>query len=261
MHLDDEVTKPFVDRSILKDIRTILVVLTMLAAPGMATVADNTEECVILLHGMARTSASMYKMESELTAAGYFVANIDYPSRHHRIEVLAPMAVEAGLEQCRENVDYETVHFVTHSLGGILVRYYLDSNEIDKMGRVVMLGPPNQGSNAADALRGVPGFEWVNGPAALQLGKGPDSVPLQLGEPDFEVGIIAGNRTIDPITSQVLENPDDGRVTVDDTKLEGMSDFRLVAASHAFMMQKPKVIELVKAFLDSGNFAGYKPAD
>lgn len=199
----------------------------------------------------------MEKMQEALEDSGYAVANIDYPSRDHRIEVLAPMAVGDGLSECRNQIDYEAVHFVTHSLGGILVRYYLDGNEIEHMGRVVMLGPPNQGSNAADAMRAVPGFGWINGPAAFQLGKGPDSVPLQLGRPDFEVGVIAGNRTIDPITSQVLENPDDGKVTVEDTKLEGMTDFRLVAASHTYIMQKDDVIELVKRFLATGNFAGY----
>jgi hypothetical protein len=193
-------------------------------------------------------------MQRSLERSGYFVANIDYPSRDYEIAILAPMAVERGLEECREADDFETVHFVTHSLGGILVRYYLASNEISNLGRVVMLGPPNQGSNAADAMQDVPGFDWINGPAGSQLGKGPASVPLQLGAANFELGIIAGDRTIDPITSQVLENPDDGRVTVEDTKLEGMLDFRQVGTSHAFMMKNSEVIELVTAFLEHGSF-------
>ena len=154
----------------------------------------------------------MELMAWTLEEAGYRVANIDYPSRRYSIEELAPLAVEAGIHACSDDVDL--VHFVTHSLGGILVRYYFADNELDTLGRVVMLGPPNQGSNAADALRGVPGFEWLNGPAGYQLGKGEESIPLMLGPPDFDVGIIAGNRTIDPITSQVLENPVGGRVSV-----------------------------------------------
>jgi triacylglycerol lipase len=194
----------------------------------------------------------MELMAWALEEAGYRVANIDYPSRRYPIEELAPLAVEAGIHACSDDVDL--VHFVTHSLGGILVRYYFADNELDTLGRVVMLGPPNQGSNAADALRGVPGFEWLNGPAGYQLGKGEESSPLMLGPPDFDVGIIAGNRTIDPITSQVLENPDDGRVSVSDTRLEGMKDFRVVGASHAFMMQDSEVFDLVRNFLARGSF-------
>lgn len=185
---------------------------------------------------------------------GYRIANIDYPSREHRIEELAPMAVIEGIESCNEGGDADAVHFVTHSLGGILVRQYFAENRIDNMGRVVMLGPPNQGSIAADEMRDVPGFDWINGPAGLQLGKGEESVPLKLGPPDFEFGVIAGNQTIDPVTSSVLDDPDDGRVSIDDTKLDGMKDFRIVNASHAFIMQKTQVFLLVEEFLRTGSF-------
>lgn len=221
-------------------------------AANVATEPGNS--CVILLHGLARTSASMNKMQRALEDSGYYVANIDYPSRHLSIEQLAPIAVRDGLDECNANSSVETVHFVTHSLGGILVRYYLESNDIEDLGRVVMIGPPNQGSNAADVLRGLPGLDWINGPAGAQLGKGPDSVPLQLGRADFDVGIIAGNRTIDPVTSSVLNNPDDGKVAVEDTKLEGMADFRLVGSSHAFIMKRTDVIEYVRNFLENGDF-------
>ncbi len=144
---------------------------------------------------------------------------------------------------------------IVATLGGILVRQYLQTNSIDELGRVVMLGPPNQGSAAADELEYVPGFDWINGPAGKQLGKGEDSVPLALGPVDFELGVIAGNRTIDPVTSAVLENPDDGRVSVEDTKVEGMDDFVVVEHSHAFMMRMRRPIELTKRFLRSGSFA------
>lgn len=160
-----------------------------------------------------------------------------------------------GLEACRVQEGVASIHFVTHSLGGILLRQYLSNNEIADLGRVVMLGPPNQGSAAVDELIDVPGFDWVNGPAGRQLGKGEDSVPLKLGPAEFELGVIAGNRTIDPITSAVLENPDDGRVSVEDTRLDGMADFVVVEHSHAFMMRMRKPIELTKAFLRSGSFS------
>ncbi len=149
----------------------------------------------------------------------------------------------------------ERIHFVTHSLGGILVRYYFSDRDLASLGRVVMLGPPNQGSKAVDELQSLPGFEWLNGPAGYQLGKGAESIPLQLGAPNFEFAVIAGDKTIDPVTSAVLDDPDDGRVSVSDTKLEGMRDFRLVGVSHAFMMQNSEVFELVRDFLEDGQFS------
>ena len=232
-----------------------VVVLIMSAGPAQAG------ECVVLLHGLMRSSTSMNKMERELGEAGFVTANIEYPSRDHAIEELADIAVPDGLAACREHEDIERVHFVTHSLGGILVRQYLSENQIPELGRVVMLGPPNQGSLAADEMAGVPGYDWLNGPAGKQLGKGEDSVPLQLGAADFELGVIAGNRTIDPITSAVLPDPDDGRVSIEDTKLEGMTDFVVVDHSHAFMMRMQQPIELTIAFLREGSFeAAREPA-
>jgi triacylglycerol lipase len=227
---------------------TLLVVLLFSASIASAS------ECVVLLHGLARSSMSMNKMQRELENAGYETANIDYPSRDHTVEKLAEIAVPEGLAACRVADGVTRIHFVTHSLGGILVRQYLSKHEIAELGRVVMLGPPNQGSAAVDELGEVPGFDWLNGPAGRQLGKGAESVPLRLGPADFELGVIAGNRTIDPITSAVLEDPDDGRVSVADTRLEGMADFVVVDHSHAFMMRMRRPIELTKTFLETGTF-------
>jgi triacylglycerol lipase len=227
----------------------LLLVLLLPGAPAMAS------ECVVLLHGLARTAMSMNKMERELAAAGYLTANIDYPSREHTVEELAELAVPQGIDACRSQEGVDRIHFVTHSLGGILLRQYLTDHVLPELGRVVMLGPPNQGSAAVDELRDVPGFDWLNGPAGQQLGKGENSVPLKLGPATFELGVIAGNRTIDPITSAVLENPDDGRVSVEDTKLDGMADFVVVEHSHAFMMRMRRTIELTKAFLSKGQFS------
>jgi len=228
----------------------VTVTLSLVLASGMASAT----ECVVLLHGLARTSSSLNAMQQALEEDGYLTANIDYPSREHEIAELADIAVGEGLATCRAGEDVERIHFVTHSLGGILVRQYLSTKTVNELGRVVMLGPPNQGSNAVDDLVGVPGFDWLNGPAGRQLGKGEASVPLALGPVDFELGVIAGNRTIDPITSAVLENPDDGRVSVEDTKVEGMDDFIIVTHSHAFMMRMRKPIELTKKFLRTGSF-------
>lgn len=228
--------------------------LTALVLFFLSASVASASECVVLLHGLARTSMSMNKMQRELDKVGYLTANVDYPSRDFAVEELAEMAVPDGLAACRTHEGIARIHFVTHSLGGILVRQYLSNHEIQELGRVVMLGPPNQGSAAVDELGDLPGFDWVNGPAGRQLGKGEDSVPLHLGPADFELGVIAGNRSIDPITSAFLEDPDDGRVSVADTKLEGMTDFVVVDHSHAFMMRMRRPIELTKAFLETGRF-------
>jgi len=230
-------------------VRAIIVFVLLL--PGVqASAAD----CVILLHGLIRTATSMNKMQRALIEEGFETANIAYPSRRYTIEKLAEMAIGDGLQVCRSNGSIGRVHFVTHSLGGILLRQYLSTREIDELGRVVMLAPPNQGSVAADRLGKIPGYGWLNGPAGRQLGKGEDSVPLKLGPADFELGVIAGSRSIDPITSALLENPDDGKVSVADTKLEGMDDFIVVKHSHAFMMRMRRPIELTIRFLNNGSF-------
>jgi triacylglycerol lipase len=240
----------------LRHLARLAVVLCSVLIAGTSA-ADGDSDCVILLHGMARTTSSMEDMQEFLTGEGYRVVNDGYPSRDHPIEILAPMAIAPAIEKCNTPGSTGQVHFVTHSLGGILVRYYFKDNVLENLGRTVMLGPPNQGSAASDAMRNIWGFDLINGPAGSQLGKGEDSIPLQLGSPDFEFAVIAGNKTIDPITSAMLENPDDGKVSVQDTKLKGMSDFALVAVSHAYIMQDERVFRLVKSFLEEGRFPDY----
>jgi len=217
----------------------------LLAAPAVA------DECVVLLHGLWRTENSMNRMEESLAAAGYRVRNIEYDSTEKPLEVLAEEAVTAGLRACDGAA---TVHFVTHSMGGILVRQYLEERDIDRLGRVVMLGPPNQGSEVIDRYAKWPGFEWFSGPAGLQLGTGEASVPRALGPARFDLGVIAGNHTINPILSQTLPGADDGKVSVDATRVEGMTDHLEMPVTHVFMMRDPEVIAQVIHYLQSGHF-------
>ena len=168
---------------------TTVVVIVFLLVCSVSARAD----CVILLHGLARSSHSMEALEDALKNAGFFVINNGYPSRAHPIAQLANLAIEPALEQCPRNM---TVNFVTHSLGGILVRQYVSQHSVANLHRVVMLGPPNKGSEVVDKLGDVPGFYFINGDAGLQLGTGELSVPNALGEADFDVGIIAGTRSI-----------------------------------------------------------------
>lgn len=208
-------------------------------------------DCVALLHGLARTSASMVALATAFEEAGYAVENIDYPSTRFPIEELAPEALERAIAACPPD---STVHFVTHSMGGILVRYYLAHHAFARLGRVVMIAPPNQGSGLVEALHDVPGFAWYNGPAGLQLGTDANSIPLQLPAVNYPVGIIAGTRTFNLILSQFLANPDDGKVSVENTKVAGMTDFIAVPYSHPFIMKRKAVIELALRFVAGGSF-------
>jgi pimeloyl-ACP methyl ester carboxylesterase len=228
----------------------ILAVVFVLVFGSTAVAA----ECVVVLHGLIRSASSMETMYEALLYEGYDAVNVDYPSRDYTIEELAPIAVRQGLDHCRMDSGLEKIHFVTHSLGGILLRQYLSQYDIPELGRVVMLAPPNQGSAAADKMTRVPGYDWLNGPIGRQLGQGEGSVPLALGPANFELGVIAGNKTIDPLTSAVLPDPDDGRVSVADTRLEGMQDHVVVAHSHAYIMKRKEPIKLTIRFLRTGNF-------
>lgn len=218
----------------------------MLALPKPASA-----DCVVLLHGLARTAASMEALAAHLTEAGYSVVNRGYPSRQFPIEELAPLAVGEGISACPPE---QTIHFVTHSLGGILVRYYLAQNALPRLGRVVMLAPPNQGSEVVDRMRRIPGFRLMNGPAGLQLGTGPDDLPRTLPPVTYPVGVIAGTRSFNLLLSRFLPNPDDGKVSVAATRVDGMADFIAVPYSHPFIMERRPVIELVLRFLASGRF-------
>jgi triacylglycerol esterase/lipase EstA (alpha/beta hydrolase family) len=157
-----------------------------------------SRECVILLHGLARTSDSMVNLETELSKIQYYVANINYPSRKHSIKELADIAVKAGLDECTKH-EASPVNFVTHSLGGILVRQYFSKHTPDIVKRVVMLGPPNKGSEVVDNLKNMPGFELFNGPAGMQLGTDANSAHVNLGPVNFDLGIIAGTKSVNLI--------------------------------------------------------------
>ena len=150
---------------------------------SMAAPADS----VILLHGLARTEKSMGRLRRALERHGYHVINVGYDSRKSNIATLAEAAIAPALEACAEGV---RVHFVTHSMGGILLRQFLRHHTIQNLGSVVMLGPPNKGSEVVDRLREVPGFRLLHGDAGLELGTGTDSLPKSLGPANFDLGVI-----------------------------------------------------------------------
>lgn len=234
---------------------SLLLVMTTLSAS-----AESARECVVLLHGVAMSGWVMRPLERTLTAAGYRVINLSYPSRRMPLEQIAGEFLPAELER-RGAFTAPQLHFVTHSMGGIVARLYLRDHRPANLGRVVMLGPPNHGSPAADRAAPSRWIRTVMGVNLPRLSTGPDGVWRTLGAADYEVGIIAGTRLINPLFRRVMPRPHDGVVTVESAKLEGMRDFRTVPFSHTGMLWRRAVIADAVAFLQTGRFQSPPPTD
>jgi hypothetical protein len=210
-------------------------------------------EAIILLHGLGRTSRSMEKAGRLLVAYGYKIVNVDYPSRSADIDTLAQKYIAEALQHC-DGQEVKKIHFLTHSMGGILLRDYLANQVIDKLGRVVMLAPPNQGSEVVDKLGSLRLFYYLKGPAGLQLGTDSNSVPNRLGPVNFQLGVIAGSKTVNPLLSRLIAGANDGKVSVNRTQVAGMKDFIVMPYSHSFIMRRKAVIEQALHFIQQGYF-------
>ena len=233
----------------------VFVLFAEIAFADINAEQNITNEYVVLLHGLARSKNSMAKLEKSLTKQGYKVFNCGYPSRKHKVEKLAAMVIPKTLEFCRKN-GAQKIHFVTHSLGGIILRYYLEGNNIPELGRVVMLSPPNKGSEAVDVLGNNPLFNLIYGPAGNQLGTDENGIPKNLGKVNFELGVITGRKSVNPFLSMIIDGEDDGKVSVKNSKVDGMKDFLVYDVSHPFIMRNKEVIKFIINFLKNGYFKG-----
>jgi pimeloyl-ACP methyl ester carboxylesterase len=215
--------------------------------------AGATQDGVVLLHGISRTALSFRKMQLALERAGFATLNLDYESRRKALEGLAE-DIDPAIQRFADRID-GSVHFVCHSMGGLLARVYIARHRPKHLGRVVMLGTPNSGSEIAERLKNFGVYRAFFGPAGQQLGTRRDAAIEALFPPvDYPVGIIAGNRSIYPIASRFLPRPHDGRVSIANTKLEGMADHVVVAASHPWLVRNSVAIAQTIAFLREGKF-------
>jgi pimeloyl-ACP methyl ester carboxylesterase len=218
------------------------------------TQSPQSPDGVVFLHGISRTFRSFLKMQWAIEANGFATRNVGYPSRQKTLSALAD-DIHPAIAPFAERNEGVT-HFVCHSMGGLLVRVYLARYRPARLGRVVMLGTPNGGSLVADRLSGLLPYRLFFGPAGQQLVTKRDAATEALMPPvDYPVGVIAGNRTLDPISSTLfLHGPNDGRVTVANTRLDGMADHIVIRANHALMIRNRNAIEQTIAFLRDGQF-------
>jgi triacylglycerol esterase/lipase EstA (alpha/beta hydrolase family) len=195
----------------------------------------------------------MSKLEKRLKSEGFSVVNLGYASRSNRIEMLASETLPKNIQVCRDG-GADHVHFVTHSMGGILVRHYLGNNKLRDLGRVVMISPPNGGSEVVDKFGSSFVYQWINGPAGEQLGTNENSFVKNLGDVTFDLGVIAGTGSVNPLFSWIIPGPDDGKVSVENTRVNGMRDHTTVPASHPFIMNNRQTIDQVIHYLRTGKF-------
>ena len=214
---------------------------------------------VLLFHGLGRTGLSMLPMARALRRAGFDPHVVDYPSRKHAIGALVETIVSPKVDAALADAD--RVHFVTHSLGGVLVRAFAAGRAdagtpLPDGSRAVMLAPPHGGSEVADELGDRLPFRATLGPALGELGTGDASVPIGLGPlRGVEAGVIAGTRTFFPF-GRLFSGPYDGLVSVESAHApDGLADRAVVPKTHAMMMMSPLVIGLTIRFLRTGQFA------
>ncbi len=216
--------------------------------------SEEKTELVVLLHGILRSKTDMLFLTKFFEKRGYKTLNILYPSREQRLEGLSDF-VHNKIITCPHYDENTTLNFVTHSMGGLITRYYIAREKPKNLGKVVMLGPPNTGSEFADWLSETeilaPIFKTVFGPASQQLTTDYEHIDDDITYP---LGVIAGNMSINPLAPWVLDGEHDGIVPVERTKIEGMKDHIVMAATHSFMMFNTDVMKQALHFLQNEAF-------
>lgn len=208
---------------------------------------------VVLLHGICRTRRSMVGITRFLERGGMSALNISYPSTKYPLQKLVEI-VHPRIEAFAEATQGK-VHFVGYSMGGLLIRAYLAQHRPAKLGRVVMLGTPNQGSEVADFMKDKRIYRWIYGVAGQQLVTDQSDFAHHFGQVDYELGVIAGSRSLDPISSYIIRKPSDGKVSIESTRVEGMRDHVVIPVTHTFFPSSKSAQKQTLEFLKEGRFA------
>lgn len=240
----------------MRIIKTIALCAAVLAGTAGPASAEPAKETIVILHGIGHSRLNMAITEMALKEQGYDTLNISYPSLKHDIATLSGF-VHDRLDLAGVWNKSAKVHFVTHSMGGLVTRTYLEKYKEDiphdKLGRVVMLAPPNGGSEVADLLKNFPPYQWVFGPAGQELTT--ENQTKNGIRPYYDLGIIAGTKEWPYIVAAfVIPGQSDGRVALEKTKLEGMKDHLTLPATHSFISWKPDVHKQIVYFLRNGEF-------
>lgn len=215
-------------------------------------IQEGGEDAVIVIHGFARRARSMNKIAKKIHQSGYEVRNVDYDSIHQSIDEIKE-EVFTKFDQYIADSQSREIHFIGHSLGGLLVRAYLDQTTVKNLGSVVLMGAPNKGSQLVNQYEDKWYFSWL-GPAVFELKVGGSQFLKELKAPYYKVGVIAGSKPYSKFSAGMLEGDHDGLVTVESTKLKGMHDFIVIDVNHSRMKRDPRVIEQVIYFLKHGQF-------
>jgi pimeloyl-ACP methyl ester carboxylesterase len=230
--------------------------LLIFVMSGISAQAQEQAQSVVLLHGIAKNKSDMRSIEKFLSKEGYEIFNIAYPSRKKDLNGIAVYLHDNYLND-EFWANASEVHIVTHSMGGLVARRYLDVFKDNipegKIGRVVMLAPPNGGSEVADTIHNMPAYKWFYGPAGEELTT--EAQSNNASDVYYDLGIIAGTKEWTyPVAAFVIPGESDGRVSVEKTKIEGMKDHVSVHATHTFIMNKDEVHQQILHFLKNGVF-------
>lgn len=222
-------------------------------AQSVSTQSNSGSDYVVLLHGLWNKSSRLADFEDYFEGKNYQVLNLDYPSTEYSIEELEEKYLRPVLKAIPLNKG-QRVHFVTHSMGGILLRQFFRENEFDPAGRVVMISPPNQGSQWADRLKESDFYRSMAGPAAFDLRTRNNNFLKNLGPANFYLGVIGGNKSYFEGSEDTLPGANDGMVTIESMKLDGMKDMVIIHEHHRGLTENQEAMEQAEYFIIHGKF-------
>ena len=231
----------------------IVFAVSRVSATEKTPILPNDTEFVVLFHGLGRTERSLNDLEKRLIKEGYAVISASYPSLKKSTDHMVKHFVNPTLNKPPISTA-KRFHIVTHSLGGVLIRTAFSNGVPQNLARVVMMGPPNQGSEVIDYYQKSALHKRALGPGGMSLGTSTSGIPAKLGPVGFELGVIAGNKSVNPWLSRIIPGEDDGKVSVENTKVDGMQDFIVLPHSHTFMMNRTAVQDQIVHFLKHGSF-------